>query len=159
MCLTVHGSCLAGGRRSNSLVYSVTPLSFHGSLQAASALMAFKCLTRARTISIGLALSQKEDRGTLTCSGRQLLGPSEPWRLRNTPGCSPGQSPLLLPWQLACSQRVPRHEERRLGRRSPQEISLYGPPKCCSPCAGWKKNFQTRSILEKSEFIENREQN
>ena len=28
----------------------------------------------------------------------------------------------------------------------------------CGPGAGWKKNFQTRSILEKSEFMENKEQ-
>ena len=139
MCLTVHGSCLAGSRCSNSLVRSVTPLSFHGSLQAAGALMAFKCLTRARTIPIGLVLSQKEDRGTLTRSGRQLLGRSEPWSLRNTPGCGPGQSPLLLPRQLACSQRVPQNEERRWGRRSPQERSLYRPRKCRGPSAGWKR--------------------
>ena len=33
-----------------------------------------------------------------------------------------------------------------------------GPGMCCGPCTGWKKNFQTRSILEKSEFIENEEQ-
>ena len=46
--------------------------------------------------------------------------------------------PLLLPQQLACSQRVPRIEERRWGRRSPQEISPYGPPKCRGLSAGWK---------------------
>ena len=126
MCLTVHGSCLDGGRCSNSLVRSVTPLSFHGSLQAAGALMAFKCLTRARTIPIGPVRSQEEDRGTLTRSGRQLLGRSEPWSLRNTPGCGPGQSPLLLPRQLACSQRVPRNEERRSGEEIPPEMSPYG---------------------------------
>ena len=126
MCLTAHGSCLAGGRCSNSLVCSVTPLSFHGILQAAGALMSFKCLICARTIPAGLVLSQKEDRGTLTRSGRQLLGRSELWSLRNTPGCGPGQSPLLLPQQLACSQRVPRNEERRWRRRSPKRYPRMG---------------------------------
>ena len=89
----VHGSWLAGGRRCNSLGCSVTPPpSFHGSLQVAGALMAFKCLTRASTIPIGLVLGQKEDRGNLTRSGRQFLGQSELWSLQNTPGRGPGQS-------------------------------------------------------------------
>ena len=96
MCLTLHGSCLDGGRCSNSLVCSLTPFSFHGSLQSAGTLMALKCLTRAHTISIDLDFSQKEDRGALTHSGWQLLGPSELWSLQNTRECGSGQSSFVV---------------------------------------------------------------
>ena len=54
---TVHGSCLAGGGCPCGLIHSMSPLSSHGSLHVAGALMAFKCLTHAHTILVGLVLS------------------------------------------------------------------------------------------------------
>ena len=51
------------------------PLSLHGSLHVAGALMAFKCLTRAHTILVGLVLSWKEDKGeTLSHLGSSYWG-------------------------------------------------------------------------------------
>ena len=51
------------------------PLSSHGSLHAAGALMAFNCLTCAHTILVGLLLSWKEDKGeTLTHLGSSYWG-------------------------------------------------------------------------------------
>ena len=56
-------------RCSNSLVHSVTHLAFHKRLQATGTLMAFKCLTHALKILIGLVLSlrEKEVGRALTC--------------------------------------------------------------------------------------------
>ena len=71
----VHGSCLAGGGCPCGLMHFVSPLSSHGSLHVAGALMASKCLTRAHTILVGLVLSCKEDkRETLTHSGGSYWG-------------------------------------------------------------------------------------
>ena len=58
--LSLHGSSLSGGRCPRSRVYSVTPLSCCGSLQAAAALIALKCLTPWHTSLIDLVLSLKE---------------------------------------------------------------------------------------------------
>lgn len=67
---TVHGSCLAVGGGPCGLICSVCPLSSHGSLH-----VAFKCLTCAHTILVGLVLSWKEDKGkTLTRSGSSYWG-------------------------------------------------------------------------------------
>ena len=66
----MHASCLAGGGCPCGLIHSVSPLAAHGRLHVAGALMAFKCLSRAHTLLVGLALSWKEDKGeTLTRSG------------------------------------------------------------------------------------------
>ena len=63
-------------RCSNSLVHSVTHLACHKRLQATGTLMAFKCLTHALTILIGLVLSlrEKEVRRALTCLGGSYRG-------------------------------------------------------------------------------------
>ena len=39
--------------------------------------------------------------------GRQLLGCSKQWGLRNTPEGNPGQSSSVASTALTCSQRVP----------------------------------------------------
>ena len=60
----------------NSVVHSVTHLSCHKRLQETGTLMAFKCLTHALTILIGLVLSlrEKEERRALTCLGGSYWG-------------------------------------------------------------------------------------
>ena len=51
------------------------PLSSYGNLHVADALMAFKCLTHAYTILVGLVLSWKEDKGeTVTHLGNVYWG-------------------------------------------------------------------------------------
>ena len=71
----MHGSCLAGCGCPCGLIHSVSPLSSHGSLHVAGALMAFKCLTHVHTILVGLVLSWKEDKGeTLSHSGGSYWG-------------------------------------------------------------------------------------
>ena len=71
----VHGNCLAGGGYSCGLICSMSPLSSHGSLHVAGALMAFKFLTCGHTILVDLVLSWKEDKGVaLTHSGGSYWG-------------------------------------------------------------------------------------
>ena len=153
VCLASHGSHLDGGGRSNSLVCSVTPLSFHGRLQAAGALMAFKCLTRARTIPIGLVLSRKEDRGILTSLGGSYWGEVSRGGFGTHQDVALARVPLLLPRQLACSQRVPRNEERRWGRRSPRRCPRTGHQNVVV-CTWVGKEFpDTRQNVKKIEFI------
>lgn len=51
-CASMHGYCLQiGGVPMASLSGSVTNSSYHGSLQAAGALAAFRCLTLASTLA------------------------------------------------------------------------------------------------------------
>ena len=70
-----HRSCLAGGRCPCGLIHSTSPLSSHGSLHVAGALMAFKCPTCAHTILLGPVLSWKEDKGeALIHSGGSYWG-------------------------------------------------------------------------------------
>ena len=85
-----HGSwklsnCLTGDGHSDSLVCSKTPLSFYRSLQAAGALMGFRCLSCVCTILIGLALSLGGGGGRGKESpcplGWQRLAQSRQWRL------------------------------------------------------------------------------
>ena len=75
------------------------------------------------------------------------------WQLLGVMGCEAFRTHQRVP--LACSQRVRKKKQECGGgpRASP-----YGPPKYCGPCAGWKKNFQTQSVLDESEFIGNKEQ-
>ena len=68
-----------------------SPLSCQGSLQAAGTLMAFKCLTCACTILIGLAL-KAEGKESLHLLGWQILWHSGLQGLWNTPESNPGQS-------------------------------------------------------------------
>ena len=78
MCLTLHRNCLSGGRCPSSLVHSVTPLSCHGSIQVAGALMAFKCLSCACNFNWpGPQLKGewgKEERRALTLLGGSYWG-------------------------------------------------------------------------------------
>ena len=67
----VHGSCLARGGCAGGLILSVSNLSLHGSLHGT--LMAFKCLTCAHTILVGLVLRKEETGETLTCLGSSYL--------------------------------------------------------------------------------------
>lgn len=87
-------TCLSGGRCPSSLVHSVTPISCHGSIQVAGALMAFKCLSCACNFNWpGPQLKGewgKEERRALTLLGGSYwgivdLGPLEhareyPWQ-------------------------------------------------------------------------------
>ena len=89
------------------------PLSSHGSLHVAGALMAFKCLTHAHTVLVGLVLSWKEDKERDPHQfGWQLLGRSEQWGLWNTPEGKPGQSSSVTSTALDCPQRVPMRKEK-----------------------------------------------
>ena len=76
------------------------PLSCHGSLQAAGALMVFKCLTHAHTILIGLVLSlrekeeKQETRALIHLQRRQwqhtlVFSPGKSRGRRSLVGCSP----------------------------------------------------------------------
>ena len=65
----VDRNCLAGGGCPCGLIHSVSPLSSHGNLSVAGALMGFMCLPCAHTILIGIVLTCKKDKGeTLTHS-------------------------------------------------------------------------------------------
>ena len=150
-CLALLGSCLDGGRCSNSLVHSVTPLSFHGSLPAAGAVMAFKCQTRARTVPIGPVLSRKTE-GSSPILGGRYWGKVSRGSFGTHQGVALARVPLLLPQQLACSQRVPRNEERRWGKRSPWR-SPYGPPNVVVRAWVGKEFPDTRQNVKKIEFI------
>lgn len=76
---------LLGAGTSDGLVWSMTPLSCHRSLQAAGALMAFRYLSCVCIILIGLALSLGGGGGRGKESpcplGWQLLAQSGQWRL------------------------------------------------------------------------------
>ena len=58
------------------MLHSLTPLSCHVSLQEDCALMAFKCLTHAYTVLIGLVLSLRgrEEKRVLTHLGGSYWG-------------------------------------------------------------------------------------
>ena len=91
----------------------LSPLSSHRSLHVAGALMAFKCLTRAHTILVGLVLSWKEDKGeTLTHSSRRYFGRSEQWGVWNTPEGNPGQHSSVASRAVAFWMRVPVRKEK-----------------------------------------------
>ena len=115
------------------------PLSFHRSLPVTGALVAFKCLTCACTILIGLVLSWKVvNKRDPHSFGFQLLGQIEQWGLWNTSEGNPGQSSSAASTVTCLFIESPyeKGEARRWGRDSK---SLYRPPKCCGPCMGWKR--------------------
>ena len=97
----VHRSCLAGGVWPCGLIHSVSPLSSHGSLHVAGALMALKCLTHAHTILDGLVLSRKENkRETLTHSGSSCWGAVSSGAFGTHQGVTLARVPQLLPQHL-----------------------------------------------------------
>ena len=97
----VHGSCLAGGGYHCGLICSMSPLSSHGSLHVAGALMAFKCLTCAHTILVDLVLSWKEDTGeTLTCSGGSYWAAVSSGAFETHQRVTLARVPQLLPQHL-----------------------------------------------------------
>ena len=67
----------------------------------AGALMAFKCLTHAHTILVGLVLSWKEDkRETLTHSGSSYWGTVSSGAFGTYQRVTLARVPQLLPWHL-----------------------------------------------------------
>ena len=93
----VLGSCLAWGWCPCGLIRSVSPLSSHGSLHVAGALMAFKWLTHAHTILGGLVLSWKEDKGeTLTPPGSSYWGTVSSGAFGTHPRVTLARVPQLL---------------------------------------------------------------
>ena len=77
------------------------PLSLHGSLHVAGVLMAFKCLTHAHTILVGLVLSCKEDkRETLTHSGGSYWGTVSSGAFGTHQRVTLARVPQLLPQHL-----------------------------------------------------------
>ena len=134
-----HGNCLAAGGYPCSLICSVSPLSSHGSLRVAGALMAFKCLTHAHNTGWPSSQLERRQRRDPHPFGRQLLGHSEQWGLCNTPEGNPGHSSSVASTALDCLQRVPMRKEVR--EEAPR--SLYGPPKMSWSKRGLEKNFQT----------------
>ena len=148
MCLALLRSCLAGGRCSNSLVRSVTPLSFHRSLPAAGVLMAFKCLARAHTIPIGPVPVGREIEGSSPVLGGSYWGEVSPGAFGTHQAVALARVPPSLPQQLACSQRVPRNEDRRWGKRS-----LDWPPNVVVRTRAGKEFPDIRQNVKKIEFI------
>ena len=70
-------------------------------INVAGALMVFKCLTRARTISVGLVLSWKEDKEeTLTHSGASYWGTVSSGAFGTHQRVTLARVPLLLPQHL-----------------------------------------------------------
>ena len=113
---TVHRSCLAGGGCPCGLIYSMSLLTSQGSLHVAGALMAFKCLTHAHTILVGLVLSWKEDkRETLTRSGSSYWGTVSSGAFGTYQRVTLGQSSSVASMAFACWQRVPMRKEKRGG--------------------------------------------
>ena len=102
------------------------PLSFHRSLPVTSALVAFKCLTYACTILIGLVLSWKVvNKRDPHSFGFQLLGQIEQWGLWNTSEGNPGQSSSAASTVTCLFIEGPYEKgEVRLGEETP------------SPCTG-----------------------
>ena len=115
MCLTWWMEVvLLGGECPYGLICSVCPLSSHGSLSVAGALMAFMCLTCAHTILVGVVLSWKKDKGeTLTHSSGSYSGCSEQWGIWNTPEGYSGQSSSIASTTVAYWQRVPMRKQKR----------------------------------------------
>ena len=113
---TAHGNCLAAGGCPCGRIRSVSPLSSHGSLHVAGALMAFKCLTHAHNIGWPSPQLERRQRRDPHPFGRLLLGCSEQWGLWNTPEGNPGQSSSVASTALACLQRVPMRKEQCGGR-------------------------------------------
>ena len=98
----VHESCLTGGGCPCGLIHSMSPLSSHGSLHVAGALMAFKCLTHAHTILVGLVLSWKEDKGeTLSHSGSSYWGSVNSGAFGTHQRVTLARVPQLLPQHLS----------------------------------------------------------
>ena len=129
MAHTVHGSCLRG-RSPDSLICSMTPFILHGCLLAAGTLVAFKGLTHANTILICLVLSwkgvKKRDPHPF---GRQLVGHSEQWGLRDTPEGDAGQRSSVASTATCLFSEGPRKKERgkETGGGSP-ESNPHRPP-------------------------------
>ena len=137
----VHGNYLARGGCPGGLIHSLSPLSSHGSHHGT--LMAFKCLTCAHTILVGLVLSWKEDTGkTLTCSGVSYWDAVSSGAFENTPEGNPGQSSSVASIALGCSQRVSRRKEKRGGGEETPSSSNRPPKMLWSGCR-LEKNFQT----------------
>ena len=159
---TVHGSCLAAGGCPCGLIRSVSPLSSHGSLHVSGILMAFKCLTHAHTILVGLVLRWKEDTGeTPTRSGGSYWGAASSGAFGTHRGWPwPEFLSFFHSTCLLAEGPYEKGDARRWGKR-PQ-----GPPKCRPPKMSWsgresEKNFQTwdrtrrkQSLLEWETLLE-----
>lgn len=108
----------------------MTPFILHGCLLAAGTLVAFKGLTHANTILICLVLSwkgvKKRDPHPF---GRQLVGHSEQWGLRDTPEGDAGQSSSVASTATCLFSEGPRKKERgkETGGGSP-ESNPHRPP-------------------------------
>ena len=140
---TVHGSCLAGGICACDLIHSMPPLSSHRSLHLAGALMAFKCLTRAHTILVGLVLSWQEDKGeTLTCLGSSYWGTVSSGAFGTHQRVTMGRVPQLLP-QHSPVGKQPLWKRRSEEVREETPGSPYRPPKMSWSWCRLEKNFQT----------------
>ena len=139
---TAHGNCLAAGGCPCGRIRSVSPLSSHGSLHVAGALMAFKCLTHAHNIGWPSPQLERRKRRDPHPFRGQLPGLCEQWGLWNTPEGNHGQGSSVASTALACSQRVPMRKEKwGGGEKYPK--SLYGPQKLSWCGRELEKNFQT----------------
>ena len=128
----------------------MTPLSSHGSLQAAGALMAFRCLTCAHMISAGLLPSWEEkEKRNLHPFRWQFLRRSEQWGLWNTPDCNQTSTYTHL-----FAEGPRKREGRGRGETPPTPVgSPYGPPKCCDPCVSWKRIPRLRGGKRKMSLL------
>ena len=92
----VDRNCLAGGGCPCGLIHSVFPLSSHGNLSVAGALMGFMCLPCAHTILIGIVLTCKKDKGeTLThSSGSEAFETHQRVTLARVPQLLPQHLPV-----------------------------------------------------------------
>ena len=117
------------------------------------ALMAFKCLTCAHTILVGLVLSRKEDKGeTLTHLGGSYwgavssgaFGTHQRVTLARVPSCF--HSTCLL-----AEGPYEKGEVRRRRKRS--QVPRMGHQKCRGPGTGWKEFPDMRQNEREIKFI------
>ena len=140
---TVHRSCLAGGGCPCGLIHSMSPSSSHGSPHVAGALVAFKCMTHAHTVLVGLVLSWKEEKGeTLTHSSSSCWGAVSSGAFGTHQRVALAWVPQLLPQHLpVCRGSLWERRSKEVREETPR--SPYGPPKMLWSGCGFEKNFQT----------------
>ena len=126
------------GRMLLCLIHSMSLLSSHRSLHVSGTLMAFKCMTWAHTILVGLVLIWKEDKAeTLSCSGSSYWGIVSSGAFGTHQRVTMARVPQLLPQHLPIGKESLWKRKSEEVEKRPQ-VPRTGHQKCHGLGAGWK---------------------